>query len=593
MVEGHSVHRLASAFRSKLVGRKFAASSPNGRFVEGAAAIDGRVLTRMEAVGKNLFAFFDRVGDDDDDGRVRSTSGGGGGGGGDDDRDGRCGSGRFEDDTNARGEDDVVVVVHVHFGMSGVWAIHDTAVEPEPETRPTTRLRLEEIKDGDVGDVGDRSRSQSKKKDNSLFVTHLSAMTVSHGPVSLYVSKKTSLGQDPLRFDANPNMLYGRVSTSKKSIGSLIMDQSYFAGPGNIYRAEILFLAGVYPTAPGSSLDRDTFDRVWNACVALLRRGYDTGSILTVDAAIDPDVYARGERRYIYNRSTCARCGSGVSSWDMSGRTCYACEGGTCQPRIDYRAAKDQAAGGRASAKNGGDRATTASRFATTTEAESECATEEGKTGGGVVGGKDFSRAQRHTPFISHCAPIGYKKRLEEGGAANLTIKEIRSAMLELIGGTLDDDVHAAADNDLLPHKSARKSVHVEALELLLERRSRRRRQPNIAATPPPPLLRVKKDRSKGPPNVGMTTPLPPPRVSAEDAAREKLIGGENRAVEHIAELSRGQAVRALASVTPSPAKKSGLRDDYESNNSRDAEDDDNFNDGRKKSSRCRRRLVK
>jgi formamidopyrimidine-DNA glycosylase len=336
MVEGHSVHRLASAFRSKLVGRKFAASSPNGRFVEGAAAIEGRVLTRMEAVGKNLFAFFDRVGDDDDDGRVRSTSGGGG----DDDCDGRCGSGRFEDNTNARGEDDVVVVVHVHFGMSGVWAIHDTAVEPEPETRPTTRLRLEEIKDGDIGDVGDRSRSQSKKKDNSLFVTHLSAMTVSHGPVSLYVSKKTSLGQDPLRFDANPNMLYGRVSTSKKSIGSLIMDQSYFAGPGNIYRAEILFLAGVYPTAPGSSLDRDTFDRVWNACVALLRRGYDTGSILTVDEAIDPDVYARGERRYIYNRSTCARCGSGVSSWDMSGRTCYACEGGTCQPRIDYRVAR-------------------------------------------------------------------------------------------------------------------------------------------------------------------------------------------------------------------------------------------------------------
>ena len=64
MVEGHSVHRIASRFRSNLVGRKFAASSPNGRFVDGAAAIDGRVLSRMEAVGKNLFAFFS-----DDDGK--------------------------------------------------------------------------------------------------------------------------------------------------------------------------------------------------------------------------------------------------------------------------------------------------------------------------------------------------------------------------------------------------------------------------------------------------------------------------------------------------------------------------------------------
>ena len=58
MVEGHSVHRIASRFRSSLIGKKFSATSPNGRFVEGARAIDGKVLSRMEAVGKNLFAFF-------------------------------------------------------------------------------------------------------------------------------------------------------------------------------------------------------------------------------------------------------------------------------------------------------------------------------------------------------------------------------------------------------------------------------------------------------------------------------------------------------------------------------------------------------
>lgn len=58
MVEGHSVHRIASRFRSQLVGRKFTATSPNGRFTHGAAEINGKVLTRMEAVGKNLFAFF-------------------------------------------------------------------------------------------------------------------------------------------------------------------------------------------------------------------------------------------------------------------------------------------------------------------------------------------------------------------------------------------------------------------------------------------------------------------------------------------------------------------------------------------------------
>lgn len=82
-------------------------------------------------------------------------------------------------------------------------------------------------------------------------------MTVSHGPTSLYTKKKVSLGEDPLRDDANLDELYAHVSQSKKSLGALIMDQSYFAGPGNIYRAEILFLAGIYPTVTGNLLDRD------------------------------------------------------------------------------------------------------------------------------------------------------------------------------------------------------------------------------------------------------------------------------------------------------------------------------------------------
>ena len=34
--------------------------------------------------------------------------------------------------------------------------------------------------------------------------------------------------------------------------------------------------------------------------------------------------------RYIYNHKSCGRCGSSVRTWDMSARTCYACE--VCQP---------------------------------------------------------------------------------------------------------------------------------------------------------------------------------------------------------------------------------------------------------------------
>ena len=148
-----------------------------GRFTEGAAAISGHTFTAIEALGKNLFAFFD----------------------------------------NGR------VVVHVHFGMAGAWAIFGRGDEPEPSS--TTRLRLE----------------------NEDIVADLSAMTCVHGGPELFEAKRASLGEDPLRTDANAERLWQRVAASKKSIGALIMDQSFFTGPGNIYRAEILFKAAVHP----------------------------------------------------------------------------------------------------------------------------------------------------------------------------------------------------------------------------------------------------------------------------------------------------------------------------------------------------------
>ncbi|KAL3785466.1 hypothetical protein HJC23_008276 [Cyclotella cryptica] len=444
MVEGHSVHRIASRFRSQLVGRKFAASSPNFRFTEGAAAIDGRVLSRVEAVGKNLFAFFKNDGGD-----------------------------------IAEEEE---IVIHVHFGMSGAWAVFNAPIEEEPEVKPTTRLRLEEI--------------APAASNGSKYIAHLSAMTVQHGDLSLYSIKKESLGEDPLRSDANINLLFEKIRKSKKSIGQLVMDQSFFCGPGNIYRAEILFLAGVYPTTQGMELDRASFDKIWNASVKLLRRGYDTGSILTVDADLDPEVVARGERRYIYNKSTCARCGGRVSSWVMSGRTCYACESGNCQLKVKKLQSAPTAA-----------------------EATVDTTTAKGKKAS-----TKHQAKKQHVPFISHCAPIIFQQRLEQSGAEQLTISEIRSVMEQIIQVNNSNDT-------ALPPKGARKSVHVEALNKLLS----------------------KKDKVRTIEAVTLSEPLPPPLISAEDAAREKAISGENRAVEHVAELSSEQAIKAI-SVTPLPS---------------------------------------
>lgn len=90
MPEGHVLHRLAGEQR-ELVGSALRTSSPQGRFAGGAARLDGRVLDRVEAVGKHLLHHF---GDES---------------------------------------------LHVHLGMRGVFY---RSAPPSPEPRPSVRVRL-------------------------------------------------------------------------------------------------------------------------------------------------------------------------------------------------------------------------------------------------------------------------------------------------------------------------------------------------------------------------------------------------------------------------------------------------------------------
>jgi endonuclease-8 len=59
MPEGHTIHRTAGLLSSMFAGSELHVSSPQGRFAPGAALVDGRALTTVDAWGKHLFAAFD------------------------------------------------------------------------------------------------------------------------------------------------------------------------------------------------------------------------------------------------------------------------------------------------------------------------------------------------------------------------------------------------------------------------------------------------------------------------------------------------------------------------------------------------------
>ncbi|RAV08774.1 Fpg/Nei family DNA glycosylase [Mycolicibacterium sp. GF69] len=59
MPEGHTLHRLARLHQRRYARAPVLVSSPQGRFVDGAAAVDGRVLKKATAWGKHLFHHYE------------------------------------------------------------------------------------------------------------------------------------------------------------------------------------------------------------------------------------------------------------------------------------------------------------------------------------------------------------------------------------------------------------------------------------------------------------------------------------------------------------------------------------------------------
>ena len=68
-----------------------------------------------------------------------------------------------------------------------------------------------------------------------------------------------------------------RVTKSRSSIGLQLMNQDVIAGIGNVYRAELLFRAGISPHTPGNTLTREQLQAIWDDSVKLLKVGVATG----------------------------------------------------------------------------------------------------------------------------------------------------------------------------------------------------------------------------------------------------------------------------------------------------------------------------
>ena len=143
------------------------------------------------------------------------------------------------------------------------------------------------------------------------------------------------LGPDPLRKDARPELAWDRLSRSRAPVGQLLMDQTVLAGIGNVYRAEVLFRAGLSPFRPGREVGRPTWDALWEDTRTLMRAGVRAGRIVTTapeDRQKRSGKAGRLDAHYVYRRTglPCRRCGAEIATQVLAGRNLFWCP--HCQP---------------------------------------------------------------------------------------------------------------------------------------------------------------------------------------------------------------------------------------------------------------------
>lgn len=121
------------------------------------------------------------------------------------------------------------------------------------------------------------------------------------------------LGPDVLGPDWDADEALRRMTADpERAIGSLLLDQTVVAGPGNVYRSEICFLRGVHPWMPVGDVEDVP------GLIGLLKRSMEanrrTGNQITT--GIDRP----GERQWVYGRAgrACRRCGSRIERGHLS-----------------------------------------------------------------------------------------------------------------------------------------------------------------------------------------------------------------------------------------------------------------------------------
>jgi formamidopyrimidine-DNA glycosylase len=139
------------------------------------------------------------------------------------------------------------------------------------------------------------------------------------------------LGPEPLKITAK--QLARRLSKTRRTIKTALLDQKMLAGLGNIYADESLFTAGIDPRIPANQLSKPQISRLNRSIKSILNRAIrHRGSTLRDyrDADGRPGDFQKIHRVYDRQGKPCTLCRTPIVRIVLGGRSTHFCP--KCQP---------------------------------------------------------------------------------------------------------------------------------------------------------------------------------------------------------------------------------------------------------------------
>ena len=146
----------------------------------------------------------------------------------------------------------------------------------------------------------------------------------------------SELAPEPFSSDFSLNYLKETLSRSRRTLKTLLLDQTRVLGLGNIYASEALFRAQINPFLIASELSSKRVERLHQAIRDVLRAAVSGNSARRLNLE-DPNGFSYGEAFgrvwQVYDREgePCFKCGRRIKRITHGGRSTYWCP--KCQRR--------------------------------------------------------------------------------------------------------------------------------------------------------------------------------------------------------------------------------------------------------------------